>query len=72
MFADFESKWFQSFRRAVLKRERDLAYGFAEEALAVIGERLREPNCGEAERQAINAAIRSLNVIRSNSFLIAA
>jgi hypothetical protein len=72
MFTNFEAEWFQAFRRAVLESEPDLAYSYAEDALTIIGERLRDPDTGEAERQAMNGAIRSLNLIRRTDFSVAA
>jgi hypothetical protein len=44
MFTNSEAEWFQAFRRAVLENEPDLAYGYTEDALALISKRFSDPN----------------------------
>jgi hypothetical protein len=72
MFLNSDLKWFQSFRLAVLESEPDLARGYAEAALDSIGERLRVPELEQTERQALEAAIRTLYNIRKDDLPLAA
>jgi hypothetical protein len=64
MFTNTHAEWFQAFRRAVLESEPDLAYGYTEDALALISKRFSDPNVDETERDAMNGAIHSLSLIR--------
>jgi hypothetical protein len=72
MFTNTEAEWFQAFRRAVLENEPDFAFGYAEDALALISKRLCDPNVDETERQAMSGATHSLSLIRSSNFQMAA
>jgi len=43
MLLDFKAKWFQSYCRAVMESEPDLARGYIRDAFIEINERLHEP-----------------------------
>jgi hypothetical protein len=63
MLLDFKAKWFQSYCRAVMESEPDLARGYIRDAFIEINERLHEPTLSDSERQALFAATRYLSLI---------
>jgi hypothetical protein len=66
-FINFNSKWFQSYCRAVLESDSRLAAIYIQDALIVINERLSEPDVHQDERDAIHIATRYLNLIEGNT-----
>jgi hypothetical protein len=66
-FINFNSKWFQSYCRAVLENDSRLANIYIRDALMVINERLNEADVHEDERDAIGIATRYLNLIETKN-----
>jgi hypothetical protein len=66
-FINFNSKWFQSYCRAVLESDSGLANIYIQDALVVINERLSELDVHEDERDAIDIATRYLNLIETKN-----
>ena len=66
-FIDFNSKWFQSYCRAVLESDSGLANIHIQDTLVVINERLREVDVHEDERDAIDVATRYSNLIETKN-----
>lgn len=62
MLIDFNSEWFQSYCRARLEDDPEIAGIYIEDALAAINQARTTPPAGDGERQAMDAAIRYLRL----------
>jgi hypothetical protein len=62
-FVNFNSKWFQSYCRAVLESDPRMARVYIKEALTNMNRRLQERDLQSDEREAITVAARYLNAI---------
>jgi hypothetical protein len=63
MFLDFNSKWFQSYCRAVMEDQPDVGRNYIRDAFIEINQRLHTPGLGDSEREALFVATRYLNLI---------
>jgi hypothetical protein len=59
------SKWFQSYSRALLEDDLAVALIYVKKALDIINETLKQPHLEESERQAILMAVRYLRLIEN-------
>lgn len=64
MLIDFNSKWFQTYCRAVLEGDPEIAQIYIDEALSAISQ-AGAGQVSDAERQAMQAASRYLSLIKS-------
>jgi hypothetical protein len=63
MPVNFQSKWFQSYCRAILEIEPTKARLYIRDAFIEINERRGSPALNQAEREALSIAMRNLNQI---------
>ena len=63
MLLDFKSKWFQSYCRAVMESEPDVARIYIRDAFIEINERLHSSDVTASEREALSVATRYLSLI---------
>lgn len=63
MFVNFDSKWFQSYCNAVLESDPRIARAYIDDTRVNIEKRLHAPGVPDLERDAMQAALRYLNLI---------
>lgn len=63
MLVNFDSKWFQSYCRAVLESDPYVARTYIRDTRLNIEERLHTPGVPDLERDAMQAALRYVNII---------
>ena len=63
MLIDFKAKWFQTYARAVLEDDREMAQIYIENALAAIAA-ARIGQLEDTEREAMDTAIRYLTLLK--------
>ena len=63
MLLDFQARWFQAYCHAIMEDEPEAAHRFLHEAVIEIEQRMRTPDLGDAEREALSVASRYLNLM---------
>lgn len=71
MYVDYDAKWFQLYRSALLENDPGLAKENVESAMAAIAERMAEKP-GSAEQEALTVAQHYLNLLKTVELRFAA